>query len=62
MPIAQRRAASLEIGTGALDGLARTDRPDSRVNAIAWLEDGRDDVSSPGAFSLSDYTTRWPMR
>ncbi|WP_189434503.1 MULTISPECIES: PLP-dependent aminotransferase family protein [unclassified Mesorhizobium] len=60
----ERRAAFMEIGAGALDGLARIDCPDSGMNAIAWLESGRDDVavhrSAVAAgiqcFPLSDYT------
>ena len=52
------------MGVAALDGLARIDRPDSGMNAVAWLEGGRDDVavhrSAVAAgiqcFPLSDYT------
>jgi GntR family transcriptional regulator/MocR family aminotransferase len=40
---AQRRAAFVELGAAALNGLARIDCPDSGMNALAWLEGGRDD-------------------
>ncbi|MGE3366278.1 MAG: PLP-dependent aminotransferase family protein [Rhizobiaceae bacterium] len=59
----QRRNAFMEIGATALDGLADIERPDSGMNAVAWLDGGRDDVAvhrsamSAGiqCFPLSDY-------
>ncbi|WP_378940952.1 PLP-dependent aminotransferase family protein [Mesorhizobium sp. ANAO-SY3R2] len=59
-----RRAAFVEAGRAALDGLARIDCPDSGMNALAWLEGGLDDAavhrSARAAgiqcFPLSDYT------
>ncbi len=60
----QRRAAFIEAGTRALDGLATIGCPDSGMNALAWLEGGRNDtaVHRSGlalgiqSFPLSDYT------
>jgi GntR family transcriptional regulator/MocR family aminotransferase len=66
----QRRAAFMEIGTPILAGLARIDCPDSGMNAIAWLDGGRDDVAvhrSAAAvgvqcFPLSDYKVGTKMQ
>jgi GntR family transcriptional regulator/MocR family aminotransferase len=62
----QRRATFIELGTAALAGLARIDCPDSGMNALAWLEGGRDDVAACRAaraggiqsYPFSDYTVR----
>lgn len=59
----ERRAAFVELGGVALDGLARIDCPDSGMNALAWLEGGRDDALMRRAavaagmqcYPLSDY-------
>lgn len=59
----ERRAAFVELGGAALDGLARIDCPDSGMNALAWLEGGRNDVALHRAavaagiqcYPLSDY-------
>ncbi|WP_315919826.1 PLP-dependent aminotransferase family protein [Mesorhizobium sp. SP-1A] len=60
---AERRAAFVELGSAALDGLARIDCPDSGMNALAWLEGSRDDAVLHQAavalgvqcYPLSDY-------
>ena len=41
----ERRTAFVELGSAALDGLARIDCPDSGMNALAWLEGGRSDAT-----------------
>jgi len=60
----QRRAAFIELGASTLAGLARIDCPDSGMNGLAWLEDGREDVAVHRAartggvqsYPFSDYT------
>lgn len=65
---AERRAVFVEAGRATLAGLARIDCSDSGLNALAWLEDGRNDRAVHAAvrdaglqcYPLSDYTIATP--
>lgn len=60
---AERREAFIAAGRATLGGAARIDCSDSGLNALAWLEDGRNDRAVQGAvrdaglqcYPLSDY-------
>lgn len=61
---AERREAFGKAGWAALAGLARIDCSESGLNALAWLENGREDRTAHRAvlaaglqcYPLSDYT------
>lgn len=66
---AERRAAFLAAGREELAGLARIDCPQSGMNALIWLEGGRDDAAIHRAalaagvrcLPLADYVVRRPQ-
>ncbi|WP_083203505.1 PLP-dependent aminotransferase family protein [Ensifer adhaerens] len=66
---AERREAFMQAGRDALAGLARIDCSESGLNALAWLQDGREDQASHRAvldaglqcYPLSDYTIATPQ-
>ncbi|MBE1206109.1 PLP-dependent aminotransferase family protein [Aminobacter carboxidus] len=65
---AERRETFQQAGRIALGGLARVDCSESGLNALAWLEDGRDDRTAHRAaldaglqcYPLSDYAIVTP--
>ena len=66
---AERREAFMQAGRDVLAGLARVDCSESGLNALAWLQDGREDQASHRAvldaglqcYPLSDYTIATPQ-
>ncbi|MBD9372745.1 PLP-dependent aminotransferase family protein [Rhizobium sp. ARZ01] len=65
---AERREAFMEAGRTTLAGLARIDCSESGLNALAWLDGGREDRTAHRAvleaglqcYPLSDYTIATP--
>jgi GntR family transcriptional regulator/MocR family aminotransferase len=59
----------MQAGRDALGSLARVDCSESGLNALAWLQDGREDQASHRAvldaglqcYPLSDYTIATPQ-
>jgi GntR family transcriptional regulator/MocR family aminotransferase len=66
---AERREAFIQAGRETLAGLARIDCSESGLNALAWLEGGREDQAPHRAaldaglqcYPLSDYTIASPQ-